>query len=986
MTRLKLNRLATSFVVLTLMAMCLNGFILLYVLKLHLTTISVQENRQQALKITYDIQQETFVLSQMVRAYTTSANTKYLRYYYDIIDIRQGNIAPPENYDSTYWSKVMAGERIHAMSKDLVGISLLERMKLNGFSKEEFDAIDRVLFYSNKLFEQDQIAFAATQGLYDPDLKLFVDDGKPQLKFANQFVYSDDYLKLENALAEKVKEFAELTNERTKGAVQIVTSQLQHSIYAAIMILVCTVIIILIAVGVIQKMVLAPMKHLMANASALGSGNYNTRAEIRHSVDEIQALGQTFNSMARNIQEDILQREQIQEKLEIASNTAEESTRTKSLFLANMSHEIRTPMNAIIGMTYLALNSHLDDRQRDYIGKIQEAAQSLLGIINDILDFSKIEAEKLVIEQVRFQIEDVISNSLILLRQRALEKGIELLLEIKNPQLLGDARTFLGDPLRIGQVLTNLLSNAVKFTGKGHVKLSVDESPFEEDRSILRLLVEDTGIGMDPEQIQKLFREFSQVDGSTTRKFGGTGLGLSISKKLIALMKGQISVSSQPGKGTQFICTLTLPRAAHKPQQSSFPTVNFQGLKALIIDNNEPAILVLRTLLGHFGVESVGVTSGVAALALLAQSDQSFDIILIDWIMPHMNGNEVLGAMRELSFRKQPAFVAISAYDFDKNQTLDEQQNICHFLPKPILPKDIRRLLHEIHYGRAPDVTLQTLSEAPHLQGMRVLLIEDNLVNQQIATELLNFNGVQVDIANNGKEGVEKVNSMVPDYYHAILMDIQLPVMDGYEATRILRRQPQYQFLPIIAMTAHAMLEEQQRCKAEGMNAHIAKPIEPDSLYRMLATYYVNPEDVSSLQQTRQADRDLRRTEDYRLPHDVPGMDTETGLLYCSGRPEIFIKALKGYVKHYSGLARRLHALSEEEQWDDIANLAHSFASLSATIGIPDLQTLGRQIEGAGRKHPQDMKQLIMQLEESLPPVTDALHRFLNQYEASQQG
>ncbi len=663
MASLRLNRLAQWFVVLMLLALAVEGWILLHVFRLHVNSLLAQENRQQSLTLAYDIQEETAALSRMVRAYTTSANTKYLNYYYDIIDIRQGKKAAPENYSPTYWSEVIAGQRVHALPAGAVGDALLERMKRHGFAREEFEAIDRVLHSSEQLHQQDQIAFAATQGLYDPDKKSFVDDGQPQRQFANQFVYSEAYLKLENTLNQEVEAFVTLTERRTRAAVEKVTSRLQQSIVSAILLLVGTVIAALIAAGIIRRMVLAPMKNLMDNASAIGTGDYAVRADTQHGVHEIQALGHTFNLMAGNIEEDIQQREQIQRQLEQANVQAEEATKAKSLFLANMSHEIRTPMNAIIGMTYLVKNSALDGRQRDYVDKIQKASQSLLGIINDILDFSKIEAGKLVLEVVPFHLEEVLANALILLRQRALEKGIELLLEIKHPQLLGEAGTFLGDPLRIGQILTNLLSNAVKFTGTGYVKLSADKRPVDHEKDDLLLLVEDTGIGMTVEQQAKLFQEFSQVDGSTTRKFGGTGLGLSISKKLITLMGGQISVSSQPGEGSRFDCTFTLAGAAREGHPAEAKAL---GLRALIIDDHEPARSVLSTLLSHFGVDSVGVSSGAAALQLLTQPGVSFDLLFIDWIMPEMNGQEVLTAIRRLRLPNRPSFVLVSAYDFDK--------------------------------------------------------------------------------------------------------------------------------------------------------------------------------------------------------------------------------------------------------------------------------------------------------------------------------
>ncbi|MBV5319021.1 MAG: response regulator [Desulfobulbaceae bacterium] len=982
MRSLVLHHFAIYFVILVLSALSFNGLILFHVLHLHANTLAAQQNRQESLQVTHDIQQETAALSRMVRAYTTSANTKYLNYYYDIIDIRQGKKASPEAYDATYWAKVMAGELPHVMPKDSPGVSLLERMEKHGFSQEEFAAIDEVLRYSILLYEQDQIAFAATQGLYDPDRGIFIDDGKPQLQFANQFVYSANYLKLESKLSQEVRNFVSLTDERTSDAVQDVSIQLRRSIFAAVVILGITVAIVLIAMNVIRKMVLAPLKSLMNGVLELGRGDYSQRTDTGRGVHELQALGQTFNGMADNIQEDIQQREQIQKALEVATVKAEESTKAKSLFLANMSHEIRTPMNAIIGMTYLALKTDLDERQRDYIGKIKVAAQSLLGIINDILDFSKIEAGKLQFDHIAFRLEDVVSNTLTLLRQRTVEKGLELLLDIKNPQLLGDAGTYLGDPLRLGQVLTNLLTNAVKFTNQGYVKISVEECSRQEKNCELRFCIEDTGIGMTPAQMSQLFQEFSQVDGTTTRKQGGTGLGLSISKRLVAQMGGTLTVTSQHHQGSQFTCALTLQAPAQI--EGALLDVVPQGLKALIVDDHEPARTVLHSLLGHFGVASVEVDSGEAALRLLAETEVSFDIIFIDWVMPGMGGEELIAAIRKLLVQKSPLLVVVSAYDLERIHVLCGQQKICRFLPKPVLPTELRKLFWEVLHPHAVDEKSALLPGTKELEGMRVLLAEDNLVNQQVSSELLAYSGVEVELANNGQEAIAMISEHPDDYYHAVLMDIQMPVMDGYEATRILRSQSRYAALPIIAMTAHVMVEEQQRCLAAGMQTHIAKPIEPVILLRVLAEHYPRSLSIdNALRQTAGPENalPLGGVSQQLLPGAILGVDFTVGLNLCGHKPALYRQILKGFVKEYEHFSSTLQQLLHEEKWSEIFNLVHTFKGLAGTIGAQGLYQLSVQVEQGAKAHTQHLDLLVMELTENLSCIIEAINTYFAEEE-----
>ena len=970
MIRLKLTRLATWFVMLMVIVLALNGWILVHVLRLYTLSLSAQETRQQSQQLTFAIQQETAALSRMVRAYTTSANTKYLTYYYDIIDIRSGKKAPPDQYGPTYWSEVMAGTRDHLMPKTEEGESLLAKMKRQGFSDEEFAAINRVLACSEQLYEQDQIAFAATQGLYDPIKRTFVDDGEPQLQFANQFVYNDQYLQLENRLNQEVHTFAQLADARTKNAVQQVTGRLKQSILLAIGILGGTLFAALVAAGVIRKMVLAPMQVLMTKAAAIGTGDYSVRSDITQGVEEIQALGRTFNVMAGNIEEDIHQRELIQQALETATTAAEESTRAKSLFLANMSHEIRTPMNAIIGMTYLAQKTKLDERQRDYINKIQKASQSLLGVVNDILDFSKIEAGKLVFEKTVFRLEEVVANAVVLVRQRALEKDMELVLDIKTRQLLGDAGTLQGDPLRLEQILVNLLSNAVKFTNTGYVRCIVDELTGDGTQALIRFLVEDTGIGMTPEQVGLLFHEFSQVDGSTTRKFGGTGLGLSISKRLAEMMGGDITVVSQAGKGSTFTFIVGLPRATLLPGRKLAQEKKVYGLKALVVEDLEPASTALANLLAYFGIESLVVSSGEEAVGVLMQPEARMDLLFLDWNLPGMGGEDVADWLDQAHLKHKPHVVVVSALymDFiDQANALPGRRH--HFLAKPVLPGDIRRVLNELFAAATLPAEHRQATRNFGLRGMRVLLVEDNPVNQQIASELMQYQGIEVDIANNGKEAVERLSTQADLQYQAVLMDIQMPVMDGFEATRVLRGQRRFRGLPIIAMTAHAMIEEQQRCKAVGMNAHVAKPIKPDILFQTLAVYYSANQEAGR-SQAAPALRGLA------LPKAINGIDTETGLEFCGGTPEIYNSTLRGFLKHYDGFTDTLIQLLRHEQWDELLTLTHAFKGLAATIGAQELSEIGKRLEYASEEHSASMGAMIMELDQKLTPVLEALHLF----------
>ncbi|WP_028774996.1 response regulator [Shewanella waksmanii] len=518
-----------------------------------------------------------------------------------------------------------------------------------------------------------------------------------------------------------------------------------------------------------------------------------------------------------------------------AKQDAESANLYKSEFLANMSHEIRTPMNAIIGMLQLAQRTSLTQQQQDYLDKAGFSAQSLLRIINDILDFSKIEAGKLELERVSFPLGKVLDHALDLNALKAQEKGVELLLYA--PVTAG--LILEGDPLRLGQVLINMLSNAVKFTQTGEIELGCEDVGERDHRITLKFWVRDTGIGISKEQQMNLFDAFAQADGSTTRKYGGTGLGLSISKHLVSMMGGTMQVQSEIGVGSTFSFTISFEIAEEAEIKPLVVPEVLDNLTTLVVDDNPTALQIYSTVMRdfHFDVD----TAATGAEALFKLSKKPVDLLLLDWMVPEMDGIEVI---RELDamvadgrLDKRPVIIMMTAYASEPLKEDADKANIFAMLQKPFKAS---ALFDEIISAFIDKPALNPVKELPKEseteQSGDILLVEDNFINQQVATELLKSAGYEVDVADNGQIAI---NMIAKRKYDAVLMDIQMPVMDGLTATQELRKQYSATELPIIAMTAHAMSGDREKSLAAGMNAHITKPIVLNELFDTL-THWIN--------------------------------------------------------------------------------------------------------------------------------------------------